>query len=455
MKVLVVDDDPVGRMLAQTVVESMGHEVLTADDGEQGWQLARAGDVDVVLTDREMPGLDGLELCRRVRAADRGADDASGYCYLVLVTGHASYDQALEGMQAGADDYLGKPLRADELRLRLIAAQRVTDLHRRLQRKQRELAELGDAQHSLARLDPLTRLPNRRALQEELDRRDARAKRYGHTYSLALLDVDHFKSYNDVAGHVAGDATLRAIADVLGRHVRETDGLFRYGGEEFVHLIDTHDRAGAEIAVERLRTAVEALAVPHPARPGQVVTVTAGIARSAPDRMSSQALLGAADSALYAAKQAGRNQTHHADAFTQAVDEAAGAAVPGQRSGRDDTGTVLDPAPLRRMHDLGQQIGRHLAEEIVDTYRGQSADRLAAVCRALDTRDDAALSRAAHTLKGSSVTIGAVALSSVCAELEQAHLWQRRTHLVDELRTLALLTDAALTEQLVALGVPA
>jgi two-component system chemotaxis response regulator CheY len=314
VKVLVVDDDPVGLMLATELVDALGHEVLTARDGFAAWAVLQREHVDVLVTDREMPGLDGLRLCERVRlrgAARPGGAVAGdrGYCYVIILTGHDSAEQAYAGMAAGADDYLVKPLQDHQLRLRLVSAQRVTDLHRQLARQHVELNAVGEAQHALARRDPLTLLPNRLALQEHLDRLDADQRRYGRGFSVAVLDVDHFKSVNDAGGHAAGDDVLRRLAAGLQAEVRETDGLYRYGGEEFVHVLQTPSPAAARVAVERLRAAAHRLALPHGGRPGELVTLSAGVATCEDGAgVAGAVLLEQADAALYTAKSSGRDR---------------------------------------------------------------------------------------------------------------------------------------------------
>ncbi len=441
MKVLVVDDDPVSLMLAATVVETLGHDVSTATSGIAAWELLEGTHFDVLVTDREMPGLDGLALCERVRArasADQSSSDG-GYCYVVVLTGHDSAEEAYAGICAGADDYLTKPLNGHELRLRLVSAQRVTDMHRRLTRQHQELNAIGEAQHALARRDVLTLLPNRLALQEHLDRLDANARRYGRGFSLAVLDIDHFKSVNDVAGHAAGDEVLRRLAAALLGRVRETDGLYRYGGEEFVHVVETSSPSAAHAAVERLRAAVAELALPHEGRPGQHVTVSAGVATSADGAgVASQALLEQADAALYAAKQTGRDRTraHGApdDLPRPPAQPVRRPAVEAARlDGRSgEHGPALDPAPLQRMHDLGRQIGRHLADEIVQTWLRQSGQTMVALQAAVRAGDPSALRTAAHTLKGSSGTVGATGLAAVCNELEDHAAWADCDELVQQ-----------------------
>jgi len=328
VKVLVVDDEPVSALVAATIVRRLGHEVTTASDGDDAWQHLQAGAFDVVISDRDMPVVGGLELCRRLReqgpvgldgaartvGAGTGGAGTGGagqvrYTYLILVTAHDSRSDALVGMQAGADDYLSKPVSPAQLELRLIAAQRVSDLHRSLERQQQDLVDIGNSQHALARHDPLTGLPNRRALQEELDRFRARASRHGRGFSVAMLDIDHFKAFNDTAGHLEGDRVLMLVADALSSRVRSTDGLYRFGGEEFALLLDTADRAGAQKGADRLRQAVLDLRLAHPGRPGEVVTVSSGVAQHDPSRLEPDAVLADADAALYRAKQAGRNMT--------------------------------------------------------------------------------------------------------------------------------------------------
>lgn len=458
MRVLVVDDDPVGLTLARSVVESLGHLVHVASDGEQAWQLLVRDAYDVLLTDREMPGLDGLELCQRLRARSGPAGGPGGgrsdhYCYVVLLSAHDSDDEALQGLLAGADDYLSKPLKGSELRRRLLVAQRVTDLHLQLDRQRRELAALGEAQHELARTDALTLLPNRRALQEHLARLDAQSRRYARGYSVGMLDVDHFKSLNDAGGHAAGDAVLRAIAEVMGHQVRQTDGLYRYGGEEFVHVLDTASPQAALAAVERLAAAVRGLGLPHPGRPGEVVTVSGGVATWTPELGTSVAVLEAADSALYAAKLAGRARTRHVTPAAAAVADAPTVVeLPDRGLPAPDDGPLLDPAPLQQMHDLGASIGRPLAAEVVQTWLRESQQRSTALQGALDRRDEPALRALAHTLKGSCATIGAVTMAALCDALEHSEFWPDRTELVHHVRSQSSRVDPALLDLLDAMA---
>ena len=301
MKVLAVDDDPMTLMIVSGVVESAGHECLTASDGDMAWDLLRSSGAEVVISDWRMPGMDGLELCRRIRAVtDR-------YTYIVLATSRSDGAQVLEGMLAGADDYLTKPLDLADLRVRLIAAERVTALHARLADQQAELERLNVELAATARIDALTGLRNRRALAEELPGLLARCERHGHELSAVMLDVDHFKAYNDRFGHPAGDEALRKVAAVLLSAGRQADLFYRYGGEEFLCLFP-QGGAAAAAAAGRLLREVHALQIGHPGSAHAILTMSAGVATwSQKGALTESALLGDADEALYAAKAEGRN----------------------------------------------------------------------------------------------------------------------------------------------------
>jgi two-component system chemotaxis response regulator CheY len=303
MRILVVDDEPLSRHVLQAAVEQLGHQWTAAQDGEAAWQCFNQDKPEVLITDLLMPEVDGLELCRRVRA-----DTRAGYTYIMLVTVLGDRDDVVRGMEAGADDYLIKPVQLLDLQARLIAAQRVTDLHAELGRHRAELAHL-------ARHDPLTGLGNRRSLQEDLEVLHARSQRYRRGFALAMCDIDRFKAYNDTHGHQAGDQALRAVAATIAQEVRGGDSVYRYGGEEFLLILPEQTQDTALVAVERVRSAVERLAIPQPAAgPGGILTLSAGIAAFGPgEATTAEELLQQADAALYRAKAAGRNQLALAD----------------------------------------------------------------------------------------------------------------------------------------------
>jgi len=287
MHILIADDDPGTRLIVAAAVERLGHECTVAEDGAEAWRRFAKTAPDVVITDWEMPGIDGTELTRRIRS-----QDAVPYPDVIILTARADQDHALHAMEAGADDLVFKPLAREALERMLVGAARVTALHRRL--------------HRDARQDALTGLGNRHRLAEDLAAMQARAQRYGHRWCVALADIDRFKGYNDGHGHLAGDDLLRRFGAALAATVRGGDTVYRYGGEEFLVLLPEQTLETAALAAERLRRVVEDLGVPHP--DGGVVTVSVGVAAPAEGGESADDLVAQADTALYAAKARGRNR---------------------------------------------------------------------------------------------------------------------------------------------------
>ena len=301
MNVVVVDDDPVVRLVLAKAVSGLGHVALAAEDGAGALRLVETKPVDVVVSDWMMPGMSGLELCQKIRGRD-----AIEYVYFMLVTALDDSEHALAGIAAGVDDCLVKPVRPFDLRLRLMVAERVTDLHRRLAERQRGLERSNVEMAATARQDPLTGLGNRLKMSEDLEIFRSRRDRYHEQFGVALFDIDHFKSLNDTAGHLAGDEALRRVAAVIRSELREADMAYRYGGEELLVALPAGVRRVAA-AAERIRKAVEHAAIPHPGRPGPetVVTLSVGVAAAEGE---TEAFLLAADAALYKAKSDGRNR---------------------------------------------------------------------------------------------------------------------------------------------------
>jgi diguanylate cyclase (GGDEF)-like protein len=348
MKVLIADDEPGTRLLLATTLERLGHACVAAEDGDQAWERFLEEEPAMVVTDWQMPGLDGTEIARRIRERP-----AAAYTYVVVLTGAADESSARAAMEAGADDVLLKPLDAADLERKLIAADRVTAMHRRL--------------HADARHDPLTGIGNRLRLAEDLEAVCGRVERYGHAYCVAIADVDHFKAYNDAHGHPRGDDVLRAVASSLRDTVRTGDTVYRYGGEEFVVLLPEQTLAGAEQAAERLRAAIEALALPHPG--GGSVTVSIGVAGLGDGTCAPDALFETADQALYAAKEDGRNRVH-----AQTV------AATGERHVRV---AIADDDESVRL-TLGSMLARVDGLELV----GEAADAPTAISLAATRRPD-------------------------------------------------------------------
>lgn len=307
MRVLIAEDDAVSRTILKRAVERFGHECLAAADGIQAWEMYQESpEVDVVISDWIMPGLDGLALCKKIR---NQAGSREGYPFFIFLTALGDKAHLLEGMQAGADDYLSKPLDRDELEARLIAAARVTSLHRQLIEQRKELEKLNFELFRQARRDPLTRLGNRLRLREDLETLRAQVERYGHSYCAVLCDVDSFKLYNDHYGHLKGDEVLQKVAETILQNVRTGDTSYRYGGEEFLVILPEQSVETAALAAERLRHAVEELAIPHATSKAGIVTVSCGLAELSPgEEKTVEELLKEADEALYQAKELGRNK---------------------------------------------------------------------------------------------------------------------------------------------------
>ena len=281
------------------LLKKAGYEVVAVADGGAALEALRARFFPVLLTDWEMPVLDGLGVVSAVRGGEW-----PGYVFTILLTGRDSQASVLAGLEAGADDYLKKPVDEAELLARMKTGWRIAELERRLRAAQQEALQL-----SLT--DALTGTSNRRDLIERLPSEVERARRYKHPLSVVMCDIDHFKRINDTHGHPAGDAVLRAFAGFLRTDLRSgADWVARYGGEEFVIVLPETDLAGAITVAEKLRAGTAALRVPHG---GVEITLTssfgvASLRANWPDAGNPDALLAQADVCLYQSKQGGRNR---------------------------------------------------------------------------------------------------------------------------------------------------
>jgi len=303
LKVIVADDDEDARDLLARAVADLQYDVRAACDGAEAWEMHQAQRADIVVSDWRMPRVDGVELCRRVRAADGD----TRYTYFVLTSAFGDKQHFMAGMAAGADDYQAKPIDIEELSARLASASRVVALHRRLGDQNARLRRDSQASFRLARVDALTGVGNRLRMREELDSTWARAQRYGERYCVSICDIDHFKRYNDTYGHLAGDDLLRRVAETIRTQLRRGDTLYRYGGEEFLVVLPDQALDEALHAMNRVRAAVERLDVPSAGE--GAVTISIGVAQlslRADDTLDDW--LARADGALYEAKARGRNR---------------------------------------------------------------------------------------------------------------------------------------------------
>jgi diguanylate cyclase (GGDEF)-like protein len=315
--ILVVDDDKFQRTLAQRILTREGYEVRTASDGVRALQSILEGAPDIVLTDWNMPIMDGLELCRNIRE-----NEVIPFVFVILITAEdATTDRLVEAFDAGVDDYLTKPLNERELLARLRSAQRTIKLQRELSKHSlqahRANAEMEVANSALSKAnnrldllattDELTGLYNRREANERLANAWSASKRFGEPLSCIMIDIDHFKSFNDTHGHLIGDLILKETASVLQRAVREHEHAFRIGGEEFFVICPKTSEDEAAIAAERIRKMVSQNIVEHDSL-SLSVTISLGVAGNTPLLENPDQLRQAADEALYAAKHAGRNR---------------------------------------------------------------------------------------------------------------------------------------------------
>lgn len=295
-RVAVVEDDAAYRKLLADALASNGYEVEAAADGAAGLVLIRKWLPDAVLLDWELPVLDGGALTRAIKG-----DPALSRVFVIIESARGEGAMRAEGIEIGADDYLVKPVDVPELLARLRNGLMLRRLQAELEEKNRELARL-------AATDPLTGLPNRRSFDANLQREITGAKRYDDPLSLVLLDVDEFKSVNDRFGHDVGDEVLREIAGRLRDACRAGDTVARIGGEEFGLILTRTSSEGASAVAERTRALVSERIVDSSAGP-LGVTVSAGVACAGGDiGFDAGELFRAADDALYASKNAGRNR---------------------------------------------------------------------------------------------------------------------------------------------------
>jgi len=297
MQILIAEDEPAFRRLLTDVLIKWGYEVVVARDGNEAWRYLDSENAPrLAILDWMMPGMDGLELCRRIRRRARGV-----YTYVMLLTSQQGDNDLVTGMEAGADDYLTKPFRVNELRVRLRTGRRIIDL-------QNELIAAREFFQEKAARDSLTKLWNHEEILAILGHELARAEREGKCLGAIMADLDHFKRINDRYGHLAGDAVLRMTAEKMLSQVRAYDSIGRYGGEEFLVILPDCGVQCAAAFAERIRQRVSQQ--PFNTSEGLIpVTLSLGVAVTCRDaRLSVVDLVKSADQALYHAKGNGRNR---------------------------------------------------------------------------------------------------------------------------------------------------
>jgi diguanylate cyclase (GGDEF)-like protein len=311
MRVLVVDDDRVMRKVLEQILKSVGHQVALAENGVQALQMLEEVRPHLIISDWVMPEMDGIALCRELRARKEIRS-----VYVILMTAHTAPEKVLEAFEAGADDYVYKPITQKMFLARLSAAQRVVQLQEELANDREQLlrysAELASANELLLRqalTDALTGLHNRRFAMERLEQEWSLSRRGTRSLSCLMVDIDHFKSINDRYGHQIGDEALKRVATTLQQVARTQDEVCRYGGEEFLVICPDTNLQAAYQCAERLRLSIAAQSIKLPDESELKMTVSVGVAENNPAITSLGGLLNEADKYLYVAKDKGRNCT--------------------------------------------------------------------------------------------------------------------------------------------------
>lgn len=312
-RIVVVDDDEATRKLVQRQLESAGYTVAAFGDGQSALQAVCGMGSGIVIADWSMPGMSGLELCRAL--AELQELRALGNMHFIMLTAYHEKERVVEGLNAGAHDYLTKPYHAGELLARVRVGERMLRLqeqllqrHIEVQKANAQMAVLATRLDMLAHTDALTQLPNRRSLFQTFEQAWESCQRDVRPLTCIVIDIDRFKRVNDTYGHAAGDQVLIHVAQIVARHAPQRELCGRVGGEEFVLILPGLALPVATAVAERIRQEIAA----EPAMVKDLrltVTVSCGVAARAADMHSPDELMSNADAMLYAAKENGRNQT--------------------------------------------------------------------------------------------------------------------------------------------------
>jgi len=299
MKILIAEDDFTSRNILTAVLKKWGFDPVVTEDGRAAWDVLQQPDAPpLILLDWNMPGMDGLEICRRLREIG-----SSNPPYVILLTARGEKGDIVQGLEAGATDYVSKPYDNEELQARIRVGQRMLEL-------QSHLLEARDALAHQATHDFLTGVFNRRAIRDRLKQEILRAGREKENLSVGMLDIDHFKDINDTYGHQAGDEALLVFTQCIQGGLREYDCVGRYGGEEFLVIAPGSIGLKSENLYERLRARIAGAEIATNA--GSIsLTVSIGVAPGTSQSLV-DVLLAAADTALYQAKAGGRNRVVYA-----------------------------------------------------------------------------------------------------------------------------------------------
>ena len=305
--ILAVDDTPANLQVLAGMLKDRGYKVRPVPSGKLALLAAERDPPDLILLDINMPEMNGYEVCEQLKA-----DEKLKGIPVIFVSALTEQLDKVKAFAIGGVDYITKPFQVEELHARVETHVKLRRLQIELEEINARLAKANGRLEELAVTDGLTGLKNRRAFQEKLQEEVARVARYTASLSLMLLDVDHFKQFNDTFGHPAGDGVLCAVARLLEKNSRSTDFVARYGGEEFVILLPNTNRQGSSVMAENVCKAVE-----QNDWRDQPITVSIGVATMASANGDGKVLVQEADAALYLSKKNGRNCVHHAGQFNE------------------------------------------------------------------------------------------------------------------------------------------
>ncbi len=306
LKVLVVEDSKVTLKALCAYLENMGITALTAETGKDALDIYRRERPDIVLLDGRLPDIDGFEVAKEIRALEKKKD----WTAIIFLTSMTKDEDLVRGIEVGGDDYLFKPVSEIVLQAKVNAMRRLLEMQRSLLDMTHKLNQANKELQLLSATDGLTGLSNRRMFDEFSLREWRRCERANKSFSLVIIDVDHFKLYNDHYGHQAGDECLKAVATQMLRAApRASDVVARYGGEEFIFVLGETDIDGAKWVANHVRQRIADLKIPHAGSSLKYLTVSCGVASVMPsDNLSLEILLQSADHGLYQAKKLGRNR---------------------------------------------------------------------------------------------------------------------------------------------------
>lgn len=291
MKVLIAEDEVISSRALEKSIKDWGYKTIITKNGKNAWEAIKKGDIRLAILDWMMPGINGVELCHKIR--QEILEKKSKYIYIILLTGKNQQGDIISGLSAGADDYITKPFSFLELKVRLQNGERII--------------ELEDSRLKLASYDSLTKVWNRNKILEFFKEELERCRRESQSTGLIMIDIDHFKRVNDSHGHFIGDAVLVEVASRLKGSIRKYDKIGRYGGDEMFIVLPDCNLINVKKIAERLRRCVSEQKIQTDKTDLEITLSAGGISSDISSLASGDELIQASDRALYSAKKKGRN----------------------------------------------------------------------------------------------------------------------------------------------------